>query len=91
MKYRKKGSIIDARQWTPGEAPRHAFYEWCDVVGFHDFTESAGMTLTVEIPGGGRMIAHAGDWIVRTAGGNFYPMTDEAFTAAFEPLDGETT
>lgn len=85
--YRRQGAVVEARLLTEGTADEAG--EWCD----------ASAELTKRIDDGPELfeglligdfttgvVAHAGDWIVRDAAGEFAVVKPDVFEADYEPV-----
>lgn len=81
--YRKGRVEVEARLLTRENGPE--LWEWADSKPWYGPDGQVDglsiYTLT------GRKKADFGDWIVKTAGGDFYPVTDGIFEAAYEPVE----
>lgn len=86
MRYRRKPTIVDAFQLpAAGDPMPDAFEEWCNRVGFVEFTSERDQTMTLRTPHGD-VTAEPGDWIIAgTAAGDFYPCKPDLFDATYEP------
>jgi hypothetical protein len=82
--YIKRPILIEAMR-VPEEKDRAPFREWSETVGlrFSDDADGNIVVQTIEGPMGAR----PGEWVMRNANGDFYPMTDENFTGAYVPAD----
>lgn len=90
-KFRKKPVVINAFQLPPsGDDHLDGFFEWCEEVGFVNYTSERDECLgipTLE----GTMIAQPGDWIIRGVKGEFYPCKDDIFQATYEKVSDDAT
>lgn len=85
MKLRKKPVVIDAFQLpAAGEDVSEAFHEWCNEVGFVNWTSERDETLAIQTLEG-VMTAQPGDWIIKGVKGEFYPCKPDIFAATYEP------
>lgn len=76
-KYRKKPVVIDAVQWTGGNAV--PLLDW---IG--DSGRQLGPSLLIETLEGVHE-ASLGDWIIKGVKGEFYPCKPDIFEATYEP------
>ena len=84
MKFRKKPVVIDACQLpAAGEDVPEAFHQWCEEVGFFNWTSERDETLAIQTLEG-VMTAQPGDWIIRGVKGEFYPCKPDIFAATYE-------
>lgn len=78
--FRKKPVVIEARQWTGGNAV--PLLDW---IGTHARQEGSCLIIhTLE----GDHEASLGDWIIKGVQGEFYPCKPEIFNATYEPVEG---
>lgn len=80
MKYRVKTDKIDARQLTEGNAD--SIIKWIKSNGADARAEDEGIAIVVN---DSAEHAHADDWILQIAKGEFRVLGSEAFEAAYEP------
>ena len=84
MKFRKKTVVIDAYQLAPvGVDELPDFEEWCEEVGFADWTSEHHEKLAIHTLEG-TMEAGPGDWIIKGVAGEFYPCKPDIFEQTFE-------
>lgn len=85
-RYRKRPVVIDAVQFTEGQA----FPDWLT-----DARMAGKVTVHLEIPGGnyliidtleGKMRADQDDWIIRGIQGEIYPCKPDIFAASYEAV-----
>ena len=83
-KFRKKPLVVEARQLTRDNA--REVWEWINGKAYYESDGSiSGLTIfTLK----GRVKAEFGDWIIRGAEGDFWPVTPDIFAATYEPVDG---
>jgi hypothetical protein len=83
-KYRKKPVVIDAfRLPELNQEVGSEFADWCEEVGFTNFTSEREGHLGIPTLGG-TMIAGPGDWIIKGVKGEFYPCKPDIFAATYE-------
>jgi hypothetical protein len=86
MKYRKKPIIIEAfrlgQRGQPTPAPA-----WFGSPNHDNITEDGILIQTLE----GVMLARWGDWIIKGAKGEFYPVKDEIFREVYEPVNEDAS
>lgn len=93
--YRKKPVTVEAMQWVPHKTDSEAYGEivgWlCDnEIGFAVVASVTGDDRLVIATPAGDMAAEPGDWIVKSAVGEFYPFGPNSFEATYEKIeDGE--
>jgi len=89
--YRKKPVVIEAYQLpAAGADVPDSFHEWCDRVGFTNYTSGRDETLVISTLEGD-MTAEPGDWIIKGVKGEFYPCKPDIFAATYEPANESST
>lgn len=87
QRFTKQPVTVDAfRLAREGEPLTVEFEQWCDAVGFEEFTSDRDEGLIIHTLEGD-MRADPGDWIIKGVKGEFYPCKDEIFTATYRPAD----
>ncbi len=79
MRYRKKPVVIEAVEWTVGNAA-----EILDFMG-DQVIETSGILLKIKTLEG-VMTASPGDWMIKGVEGEFYPCKPEIFHKTYEPI-----
>lgn len=85
MKYRKKPQFIEAEQFindTHRIEKVKRFMRTTSVV----VDEKDGVKRLKVSTGEGIQIVHEGDYVVKSAGGKFYTLSEATFNANFEPV-----
>jgi hypothetical protein len=83
MKYRAKPIIVEAFQWY-GE-PLEAWPDWVDRAKFWLSRSHMGKDqICMQTLDGQELCANHGDWIIRSAGGVFFPCPDDLFHMRYE-------
>ena len=83
MKYRKKPVVIEAIQWTGGNANEVTAFlgsaAWWDAIG--------PVITTLE----GELHTSVGDWIIKGVAGEFYPCKPDIFEKTYDlaEIEGE--
>lgn len=90
-KFRKKPVVIEAVQFTKGNAPGVGYdiARWCGGRFNTDVKPSdhTDVRYTISIPTlEGVMTASEGDWIIRGVHGEHYPCKPDIFEATYEPV-----
>ena len=80
MKYRKKPVVIEAVQWTGGNAVKMA-----DFMDNHDFHHSRGNLFIRTLEG--LMTASKDDYIIKGVEGEFYPCKPDIFKKTYEVVE----
>jgi hypothetical protein len=95
MKFRKKPVEIEARQLTL--ETRESISQWLNngksgasgnkrtlLAWYYDSNKAGELYIeTLE----GTLVAKAGDWIIRTVAGEFYPCKPDIFAATYDPIE----
>jgi hypothetical protein len=93
--YRKRAADVEAFSWTGNET-------WTDApawardlatlgkIRFRDAATADDVVCLVDPPSGhgAPLVCTRGDWLVRNAKGEVFPMTPERFAAAYEAVSG---
>lgn len=86
-KFRKKPVVIEAYQLpAAGEPCPQSFYDWCDEVGFSQWTSERDEGLDISTLEG-VMRADPSDWIIKGVKGEFYPCKPDIFAATYESAE----
>jgi len=86
-KYRKKPVVIEATQLAAWDQNvEDTFHEWCEEVGFENFTSERDQTLVIHTLDGD-MTAEPGDWIIKGVAGEFYPCKPGIFAETYEAVE----
>lgn len=80
MKYRKKPVVIDAVQWTGGNAIEILEFAGAHIIGGIKDGEPFNIK-TLE----GHHVASVGDFIIKGVHGEFYPCKPDIFSKTYEP------
>jgi hypothetical protein len=96
IKYRKKPIKIEALQWDGSAESATPIIDWALPLGatikYHehlmdgDFIAHPDPFLWVDMPGKRRLIASAGDYIVRGVEGEFYPCPPSIFEKTYDRI-----
>ena len=93
-KYRKKPVVIEAMRVTPTNV--HEVAAWCGgrVISEAKSSDPTDVYVGLDIPTlEGVMRAqtyHGGDYVIRGAQGEFYPIKESIFRDTYEAVDGES-
>lgn len=86
MKFRRKPVLIEARRFT-GAFDSEMIEGWMGLSA-SAYTAQGADSPRLAIPTrGGRLDVMAGDWVIKSADGQFYPCKPDAFAATYEPAD----
>lgn len=89
--YRKRGTEVDAFRWD-GRGPDAEYPAWfAKILAFDKASvrgegESVQMFLDPPSGKGNPLVCNLGDWIVRNARGEVFPMTAEKFAETYEEV-----
>jgi hypothetical protein len=93
-KFRKKPVIVEARRWDGTAEAAGPLIDWIltgdHCARYHDANDGVpGARTEIAIDTlEGTITASPGDWIIRGAQGEFYPIKDSIFRETYEPVDG---
>ena len=89
MKYRKKPVVIEAWQWHGDPTRDSLLADLIQAAGVEPAGEWGSDKRLVIPTLEGRMIADAGDWIIKGVKGEFYPCKPDIFEATYELVQEE--
>lgn len=88
MRYRKRGTEVDAMQWTGVLAP--SWLSGLILTGRARIgVGGSDRTLYLDPPSGkgAPLVAQVGDWIVRNGRGAVFPLSPDKFAGTYEPIN----
>lgn len=90
--YRKRGTEVDAFQWTADEHQTEDPAWICDLLKLDKArirNPGPNVQMFLDPPSGkgAPLVANVGDWIVRNARGDVFPMTAAKFAETYEATD----
>lgn len=85
QRFTKQAVTVDAYRLPLHDQPVPAtFDQWCDAVGFDEFSSDRDEGLIIHTLEGD-MRADPGDWIIKGVKGEFYPCKHDIFIATYAP------
>lgn len=92
QQYRKKPVVIEAIQWSgENDAAVEDFtkIQWnrVDPLDLEDEEEKDDKAQVFDVLHGTWVLMKEGDWVIKGLKGEFYPCTNEAFEASYEPIE----
>jgi len=84
QKFRKKPVVIEATRFTGDRDSANEILNWVNGSGGEAiFDRNSIQIQSLE----GRMLANAGDWVIRGVEGEFYPCKDDIFRQTYDSVD----
>jgi len=92
MKVRKRPTVVDAHQ-IPNpkvETDLKIFLSWCETVNFVSWSSSEGDEIEIKTVVG-NVKARSGDWVIKNAEGDFWPVEKDTFDNTYDIIIEQPT